>query len=212
MTENLTYQKIKQRVRELEQEIEKYKQTDEALKESEELHRVTLANISDAVFITDNKGAFTFICPNVDVIFGYAYQEVQDLMNISKLVGDGLFDPNQLETSGEISNIERRIADKAGKIHDLLVNVKRVSIKGGSILLSCRDISERKQAEEELRFERDNLLNILESMEDGVYIVDQGNNVKYANQSLIKEFGAYEGKNVTRIFTTAMKYVPGAKM
>ena len=41
-----------------------------ALRESEELHRITLINMSDAVFITDDEGVFTFICPNVDVIFG----------------------------------------------------------------------------------------------------------------------------------------------
>ena len=43
----------------------------QALRESEELHRVTLLNMSDAVFITDDHGAFTFICPNADMIFGY---------------------------------------------------------------------------------------------------------------------------------------------
>jgi PAS domain-containing protein len=37
----------------------------QALRESEELHRATLSNISDAVFLTDDEGLFTFICPNV---------------------------------------------------------------------------------------------------------------------------------------------------
>ena len=44
----------------------------QALRESEELHRITLLSMSDAVFITDDSGVFTFICPNVDVIFGPA--------------------------------------------------------------------------------------------------------------------------------------------
>ena len=42
-----------------------------ALRDSDELHRAVLANISDAVFLTDNNGDFTFVCPNVDVIFGF---------------------------------------------------------------------------------------------------------------------------------------------
>jgi PAS domain S-box-containing protein len=42
----------------------------QALRESEELHRATLSSISDAVFLTDNEGRFTYICPNVDVIVG----------------------------------------------------------------------------------------------------------------------------------------------
>ena len=48
----------------------------EALRASEELHRATLSNISDAVFMADDTGKFTFVCPNVDVIFGYTPDEV----------------------------------------------------------------------------------------------------------------------------------------
>ena len=56
----------------------------QALRESEEFHRVTLLSMSDAVFITNDDGAFTFICPNVDVIFGYGEDEVRALERISR--------------------------------------------------------------------------------------------------------------------------------
>ncbi len=124
---------------------------EEALRESEELHRITLSNISDAVFITADAGAFTFICPNADIIFGYSVQEIERFGNIVRLLGDRFFDPDELEISGEIPNIEREIVDKTGRAHILLVNVKRVSIKGGTTLYTCRDITKRKRAEEELR-------------------------------------------------------------
>jgi PAS domain S-box-containing protein len=58
-----------------------------ALRDSEELHRITLLSMSDAVFITDDDGAFTYICPNVDVIFGYAHEEVRAMERISRLMG-----------------------------------------------------------------------------------------------------------------------------
>lgn len=32
----------------------------------------------------------------------------------------------------------------------MLINIKKVSIKGGSVLYSCRDITARKRAEEAL--------------------------------------------------------------
>jgi len=127
------------------------KQAEDALRESEELHRLTLTSISDAVFITDETGRFTFICPNVHVIFGYSFEEVRTMGNIEKLLGTRLFDPNELATAEEIPNIEREIIDKHGTHHMVLVNVKQVSIRGGTVLYSCRDITERKQAEEELR-------------------------------------------------------------
>jgi PAS domain S-box-containing protein len=120
-----------------------------ALRESEELHRITLANISDAIFLTDAGGAFTYVCPNSNVIFGYSESEIEAFGNISALLGEGWFDPRELETAGEITNIERKITDKAGRSRLVLVNVKRVTIKDGTVLYTCREITQRKRAEEE---------------------------------------------------------------
>lgn len=125
------------------------KRAEETLRESEELHRITLSNISDAVFLTNEKGAFTYVCPNANVIFGYSEPEVEAFGNISGLLGEGWFDPHDLETAGEITNIEREITDKAGVPRVVLVNVKRVAIKGGTVLYTCREITQRKQAEDE---------------------------------------------------------------
>lgn len=131
-------------------DITALKKAEEALRESEQLHRVTLASISDTVLITDNKGRFTYICPNVHVIFGYSSEEVSAFENVERLVGPALFDSTLLEQAEEIENIERRITDKSGQEHVLLINIKAVSIKGGTVLYSCRDITARKKAEEAL--------------------------------------------------------------
>lgn len=130
-------------------DITERKKAEKALQESEELHRITLSNISDAVFITDDAGAFTFICPNVDHIFGYTVQEVERLGNITKLFGESLFDASTLNALEEIPNIERSIVDKTGQRHALLITVKRVSIKTGTTLYTCHDITQHKQVEEE---------------------------------------------------------------
>ncbi|MCK5154069.1 MAG: PAS domain S-box protein, partial [Spirochaetales bacterium] len=58
---------------------------------------------------------------------------------------------------------------------------------------TIQDITKRKQAEHGLHNERDNLENILEAMKDGVYIVNQKFDIQYANSSMIKELGPYEG-------------------
>jgi PAS domain S-box-containing protein len=126
----------------------------QALRESEELHRLTLESISDAVFITDDEGAFTFICPNVDVIFGYAPDEVEAMGRIGRLLGENLFDRAELRARRELHNIERDVTTKSGARRSLLVHLKAVSIQGGTVLYSCRDVSERKHVEEELRAAR----------------------------------------------------------
>jgi len=56
------------------------------------------------------------------------------------------------------------------------------------------DIVERKRVESALSIERDNLVNILNSMEDGVYIVNQQYDIQYVNPVLVKDFGSFEGR------------------
>ncbi len=129
----------------------------EALRQSEELHRAVLGNVSDAVFVTDDEGAFTFICPNVDVIFGYAPDEVESMNRISHLLGEDLYDVVRLNREGELRNIEREITSKSGARRTVLVHVKRVAIDGGTVLCVCRDVTERRFAEEKARAARDEL-------------------------------------------------------
>ncbi|WP_231186832.1 bacterio-opsin activator domain-containing protein [Haladaptatus sp. DYF46] len=120
------------------------------LRESEELHRVTLNNMTDTVLVTDDAGEFTYICPNVHYIFGYSVEEIRDLGSIDALLGDDLFDREALDSHGLLTNVECTATDKAGREHTLLVNVKRVSIQGGTTLYSCRDITKRKERERAL--------------------------------------------------------------
>ncbi|MCX5855529.1 MAG: PAS domain S-box protein, partial [Deltaproteobacteria bacterium] len=133
-------------------DISEHRQVEEALRESEELHRITITNIMDPVFITDSDGKFTFICPNIPYILGYSTEEIQAMGNIAALLSDpkSLFDIEDLNRQETITNVEAVIAQKDGTKRDYLVTVKGVSIKGGTILYVCRDVTERKQAEEKL--------------------------------------------------------------
>jgi PAS domain S-box-containing protein len=120
----------------------------QALRDSEELHRVVLFNMSDAVFLTDDEGRFVFICPNVDVLFGYSPDEVQAMSRINFLLGEKLYDAARLAADGEMRNLERDVTTKSGERRVILVHVKRVAIKGGTILWACRDVTDWKAAEE----------------------------------------------------------------
>jgi PAS domain S-box-containing protein len=141
----------------------------QALRESEELHRITLINMSDAVFITDDEGVFTFVCPNADVIFGYSQDEVRRMERISVLFGRDLIDPRPIVPNGEVRNIDHEIEAKGGVRRALLVHVKRVSIKGGTILYVCRDVTERKQSEQALRRNEERLKLALEAASAGTW-------------------------------------------
>jgi PAS domain S-box-containing protein len=174
---------------------------EETLRESEALHRSILTNISDTVFITDNQGKFTFICPNVEVIFGYSWVEVLEMGNISQLLGKDIFDEQELENQGEITNIEREIKDKIGEKHSLLVNVKRVSIKGETVLYSCRDITDlanHKLAEKTLRESEERFRSTFEQAAVGMLHYDLNGRFLRVNQKFCDILGYSSKELLTR--------------
>jgi len=180
----------------LQLELQERQRAELTLRQSEELYRTILTNISDAVFITDFENKFTFIGPNVDILFGYSVTEVAQMESIDCLLGQALFDPQQLLSSGEIANIEREIYDKQGNLHTVLVSVKRVQIGNGTVLYSCRDISERqaalrerKQVEKALQENEERLRTIVETNPSGIIAVNSQGTVVFANPTALKMFG-----------------------
>ncbi|HEY9607840.1 PAS domain S-box protein [Allocoleopsis sp.] len=157
--------------------------------ESGELHRLILSSISEIIFITDNSGVLTFVSPNVQETFGYSSYEIQELDNISQLLGDNLFRWQDLDSSGEISNIEREIIDKAGRRRTLLINIKQVSIRGGTLLYSCRDVSDRKQTEQALQARDRQLRAFFEGAIDAVLIADDEGRYVDANPAACELLG-----------------------
>ena len=125
-------------------DITERKKSEQALKESEELHRLTLSKISDAVLITDDKGRLIWISPNIDSIFGYSKQEVKEMKDINCLLGPKIFKSKELDEQMEIPNIECSIKHKDSIERTLIINVKKVDIKGGTTLYTCRDITDKK--------------------------------------------------------------------
>lgn len=118
-----------------------------------------MSAISDAVFLTDDSGHFVYICPNVDVIFGYLPDEVQGMTSIDALLGPHLFDPKRLAAEGEIANIECDVRTKSGELRSLLVHVKAVRILDGTVLYCCRDVTAHKRADEALQSARLDLVH-----------------------------------------------------
>ena len=114
-----------------------------------------------------------------------------------------------------VFDIEHRMRTKNGQwkwIHNWGKIIERD--KNGKPLRALglhRDITERKRTDEAIRKERDRTINILDSMKDGIYIVDEHYDIEYANPVLKKEFGSYDGKKCYTYFHHRKKICPWCK-
>jgi hypothetical protein len=92
-----------------------------------------------------------------------------------------------------------------------LVPVKEDSGRVQGLVLSLVDTTERKRMEEGLQYERDQLLRILDTMEDGVYIVNQQHGIEYVNPALEAQFGAVEGRRCYDYLNNGHEVCPWCK-
>jgi PAS domain S-box-containing protein len=182
------------------------------LRQSEELHRVTLNNMTDTVLITNEDGEYTYVCPNVHFIFGYTAEEIRELETIDDLLGDDLFDRDELAANGVLKNIETTATDKAGRERTLLVNVREVSIQDGTLLFSCRDVTKRKQREEALATLQETARDFLYAethQEIAQHVVDDTSDVLNLDASAVYLFDGDANELFPAANSAAMKELNG---
>ena len=98
---------------------------------------------------------------------------------------------------------EYRFLDSDGKV-SWVYGQARAEFDGNNKVIgyvgSITDITERKGMEGEIRRERDNFTNILNTMDDGMYIVGQDYDIQYVNPALTAGFGDYLGRKCYEYF------------
>ena len=191
-------------------DITERKEAEAALRRSEELHRTTLGNITDAVLIAADDGTLTYVCPNVGYIFGYDQQEAERLGTVSALLGRDPAADHTLDDGEEITNVEQAITDAEGERHDLLINIRRVSIQGGTRMYTCRDITERKAAERELRSTKRLLEKTFESLDEVVLVVDPSQRRIVACNSAVEGTFGYDREELIGHSTEKLHVSPAA--
>ncbi len=179
MSEKPTYEKLEQRIQELEQSVSKRKQAEEGLQKSEQRYRLTMEASLQGTYQVDTKGRITFANPLTAELTGYSLAELDGLSldtlfppggakmisdaNVALLYsGKPIVGENTL-TRGDGSRIETYfsyvpVLDESGEYMGFV----------GSIL----DITERKKAEEELRKEINFTKSSLDTLTDGFIVFD----------------------------------------
>lgn len=162
------------------QDITEKKQAEQKLKDSEELFRNLVENITDVFYLTDGRGKMKYCSPNFFLftgflpaeILGHSYVRVVAPVDQRRVVKHYTEDV----TSGVLdTHIELRVKRKNGLIFWAEQNTRIVRDEKGNVLeyrTVARDISVRKKAEEALKKSEYQYRNLFETANDAIIIFE----------------------------------------
>jgi len=137
-------------------DVTKYKEAEEALRESEEKYRAIFESFHDVYYRTDKDGIITLISPSVRTHAGWEPEEV-----IGHPVTDFYQDPNarevfreKLREKGVINDYELKLLAKDGRVIDVSLSSQIIRGTDGSpkgVEGVLRDITDRKKVEEQIK-------------------------------------------------------------
>ena len=165
-------------------DITQHKRAEEALRRNEEHFRSLIEDGSDVIVELDNTGAIRYVSPSVRRVFDYDPEELMgltvfdfvhphDLPAVLQSFRRTVYGPN-LDIS-----IEYRVRRKDGSWRTV-ESMSRPLADGSAIVVNCRDISERKQAEEALR-DSEAKFRALAETSSAIISIIQGEKMVYVN-------------------------------
>jgi PAS domain S-box-containing protein len=174
-----------------------HRRAEEMLRESEEKYRTILENIEDGYYEVDLPGNFTFFNDPVCRLFGYSKDELMgmndrrytDQENSKKLYQTF----NKVYKTGEpTKGFDWEIIRIDGTKRYIEASVSLVKNPSGQPIGFrgiVRDITERKQAEEALRTEKQRFQTLSEQAPFGTVMIDQDGTFRYMNPKFRELFG-----------------------
>jgi len=176
-------------------DITKRKLTEEALSESEERYRTAIEHSNDAV-ATIQGDKTQYVNKRFVEIFGY--DKPEDVIGKPVFLfvhpddRDKVIAINQRRQRGEPvpSRYEYKGITKDGRVIYIEVSATSIVYRGTPLnLVYLRDITERKEAEEVLRNERNRFRTLSENAPFGIIMIDQEGVFEYINPKFKELFG-----------------------
>jgi len=170
-------------------DVTERRQAEKALIESEEKFRTLFHSASDAIFIHDLDGNFFEVNQAACDRLGYARDELVrmkpydiDPPNSASLVREHI---NEVLQTGQ-KVFESAQASRDGRVIPVEMNARLIDYMGReAILCVSRDITDRKRAEDELRWKTAFLEAQVETSLDGILVVDERTQIILTNQRLL---------------------------
>jgi len=146
-------------------DVTERKHVEEALRESEEKHRLLIENSHDIIYTLSADGVFTFVSPAWTALLGHPLDQVagqpfQQFVHPADLPGCMVFLQSVIETGQRQEGVEYRVRHLDGSWRWHTSSAVPLRDEGGAVIGfegTARDITDRRQAEEALREAADRL-------------------------------------------------------
>ncbi|HEX7533969.1 MAG TPA: PAS domain S-box protein [Syntrophales bacterium] len=167
------------------------RQSENALRESEERYRLLIETMNEGLGMVDNKGIRTFVNRKFCEMTGYPKEELIGYPAAKLYVEEEnqkIFQEQRIKREkGEDNPYEIVITHKDGNKIQVLVSPKPVYDKDGQYVGSIAiftDITDRKKAEEKLRESEQRLHRVIEGSPLPTFVIGKDHKVIYWNRAL----------------------------
>lgn len=166
------------------------RETEEALRESEERYRRLSELTQEGIALFEN-GMLRDTNTSFRRLFGIDPEEALDNDLLKKLIRPEYRDQVQRHHTDGIEEPYQVMAQtKEGRVFPVEIESREIALEGRRIqVISVRDVTERKKAEDTLAFERYLLAALMDSMPDNIYFKDRESRFIRINRALAHKFG-----------------------
>ncbi|MCA1716977.1 MAG: PAS domain S-box protein, partial [Actinobacteria bacterium] len=189
------------------QDITERKRVEEDSYENEERFRSLVQHAADIITILESDGTIRYESPAIERVLGYQPEELigqnafdyvhrDDLERLASVTGEVLRDPSVPSTT----EFRFRSSDGSWRLLEAVIRGLSDGNGAGEVVVNARDVTERKQAEKELRQSEELYRNVLEQAAENIFLVDvETRRVLEANSTFHRSLGysAEELQNLT---------------
>ncbi|WP_449246712.1 PAS domain S-box protein [Desulfarculus baarsii] len=177
-------------------DISQLKNAEKAVQEQLRFLQMLVDTIPHPIFFKDKDGLFTGCNRAFELLMGLSRQDVLG-RTARQALPEGVLDlgesnERQAMAKGSTISYETRLANAAGEKRDVIFNVvayKDAEGQPAGLVGSILDITEQRAAARELRQSEERYRTLIETLSEGLVVVDENLNIKLFNPRFIELVG-----------------------